>query len=646
MSHSPTHDFNEKAVEKYKHRWAALSRLLHADRSFSGSEKHCAFLNLNGERFADISAVTGFDFAEDGRALITDDWDFDGDLDVWVSARTAPRIRLLQNNASDAGRSIFLSLHGNGQTTNLEAVGARCELWLEGDERPLIRSVKAGDSFLSQSGSWLHFGLGRNQKISRVVVRWPGGEAQEFTSLESGKRYHLRQGGLAAEEWKPPINKQLATLPRSPLELPVEGDSERIIFPDRLLLPLLETHDGKALSNEDVKGPLVINLWSQSCSSCQSELKEWSEHAPEFEEAGLRVLLANTDEISTPGSVSNSNQFLSSFGCSFPSLAINEATVQRLDLFQRSFLDRWLPLPVPCSFLLDSTGRLAVLYKGPVEAETLLADLVLLEADRETLREEATPFSGRWASRPPRIGPQNYVLQLLDFQNLADTRRYYARYSESERRNPSAMVETRVSILKNEAAFVSQFGDFEIAISSLEQAAALAPQDPELPVLLKDAREKAAQSPKGQLEALLAQVEAEPENGKAHFALADAYRERQEFAKAVKSYKETLRRDPKLYVAAGKLAWILASHPSPEIREPKAALIIANRLLSLYGEKDPNILDLQGIAFAANGDYEAAAKNARIALELLEEESLYKKGVTSRLGLYEQGKAYFEGATP
>ena len=80
---------------RYKQGWRALNRLLHEDRSFSGHERDCAFLNCGGETpsFATVSSVTGFDFADDGRGLATVDWDFDGDLDVWCTYRTAPRVR-------------------------------------------------------------------------------------------------------------------------------------------------------------------------------------------------------------------------------------------------------------------------------------------------------------------------------------------------------------------------------------------------------------------------------------------------------------------------------------------------------------------------------------------------------------------------
>ena len=53
--------------------------------------------------------------------------------------------------------------------------------------------------------------------------------------------------------------------------------------------------------------------------------------------------------------------------------------MRHLDLFQRAMLDRWRPMPVPTSFLLDQHGRVAVIYKGHIKLERLLNDVALLD---------------------------------------------------------------------------------------------------------------------------------------------------------------------------------------------------------------------------------------------------------------------------
>jgi len=73
--------------------------MISAGRSFSGRERHCAYLDTGkpagGDplRFVNVSATTGLDLPDDGRGLALTDWDQDGDLDVWISNRTAPRLR-------------------------------------------------------------------------------------------------------------------------------------------------------------------------------------------------------------------------------------------------------------------------------------------------------------------------------------------------------------------------------------------------------------------------------------------------------------------------------------------------------------------------------------------------------------------------
>ena len=76
-----------------------LGSMLAQGRSFSGRERNCCFLNTGRQRFATISAVSGLDYPDDGRAVAVTDWDQDGDLDLWISNRNAPRLRLFRNDS-------------------------------------------------------------------------------------------------------------------------------------------------------------------------------------------------------------------------------------------------------------------------------------------------------------------------------------------------------------------------------------------------------------------------------------------------------------------------------------------------------------------------------------------------------------------
>ncbi len=123
MSQSPLDGSSPGETAEYQRGWKALNRLLHEDRSFSGHERNCAFLNLGGNsaadyagqtnrpgQFADVSAASGFDLADDARAIAVVDWDFDGDLDLWTTNRTAPRVRLLRNGSTSGNHFLAIKL--------------------------------------------------------------------------------------------------------------------------------------------------------------------------------------------------------------------------------------------------------------------------------------------------------------------------------------------------------------------------------------------------------------------------------------------------------------------------------------------------------------------------------------------------------
>ena len=127
-------------------------------RSLSGRERNCCFLNTRSGKFADISAVSGFDFPDDTRGVTVTDWDQDGDLDIWLTNRTAPRVRFLRNNYSSGLNSVLLKLQG--VKSNRDGIGSRVELDLGSGRRKLVRTLRAGEGYLGQSSKWLHFGLG------------------------------------------------------------------------------------------------------------------------------------------------------------------------------------------------------------------------------------------------------------------------------------------------------------------------------------------------------------------------------------------------------------------------------------------------------------------------------------------------------
>ena len=79
-------------------------------------------------RFANVSAVSGLDLIDDGRAAAVVDWDHDGDLDIWVSNRTGLQVRFLCNNLAGDHHFLAVRLEGRNVASKRDAIGARLEL--------------------------------------------------------------------------------------------------------------------------------------------------------------------------------------------------------------------------------------------------------------------------------------------------------------------------------------------------------------------------------------------------------------------------------------------------------------------------------------------------------------------------------------
>ncbi len=151
--------------------------------------------NISG-RFEDITTQAGAAFAQPrvGRGAATADFDLDGDIDVLITENNGPA-KLYRNDRSSANRAMRFELQG--VASNRDAIGARVTVEAAGAAQ--TQRVHSGSSYLSQSELPLTFGLGREESADRVVVQWPSGRTEEFTKLQTGRRYRLVEGKGVAE---------------------------------------------------------------------------------------------------------------------------------------------------------------------------------------------------------------------------------------------------------------------------------------------------------------------------------------------------------------------------------------------------------------------------------------------------------------
>ena len=349
-------------MEAYDRGLKATMHLLRRGASWSGHERNCTFLNCGVQRWANVSAVTGLDFADDGRGLAIVDWDHDGDLDIWLRNRTGPRLRLMQNgtNPSENGGT-FVAFDLQGTQSNRDAIGARVEVVLKHknpdsttrppprDRQPasLIQTLYAGDGYLSQSSKVLHFGLGEDPSVDHVLVRWPGGQEEIFRDIQAGNRYRLKEESGQAEKLdteRPDL--QLAT---SAQGIATVDKIAHVVLPNRVLMPELpyETFEGSRKVISATQSPILINLWASWCLPCLSELKTLSDHTSELKAAGLNVLLLSVDGLGAePLSERQDAQYkLNELGIPFEAGSILPETLEKIEVIQEMLFSVTPPLP-------------------------------------------------------------------------------------------------------------------------------------------------------------------------------------------------------------------------------------------------------------------------------------------------------------
>ena len=480
MAQSPE---TAETSEEYTNSWGRVQELIRAGQSWSGKERNCVFLNTGEARFADASAVAGLDFIDDGRGLAPVDWDADGDLDLWITNRSGPRVRFMLNTCENNERYVAFKLRGLGR--NRDAIGAEVEVHLvDSNDRRLVRALKAGSGFISQSSKWVHFGLPENGKIDSVTVRWPGGEAQEFKGCVAGSRWLLDEGQRSPTAWRRPSQP-----PRIDTgALPHAKDDSTARIPVIASLPLLGL---SARNDEGVETDLLqstgratlLLMWAEWCANCKSELKEIADAQAELAAAGIRVVAVNVDKSTAS---TDKNSFLRSIDWPFENATATSDLLSILSVTQRAVLSRPKPELVPTSYLLNRDGGLLFIYRGAVNPDRLIADASIPPEPAHRRRERLQPYEGWWPNETVANRLRTLAINLRDAGHPELAAEYLKRITLAAPKEdtPETALNKIFAAEMNTATELLKQGSLDEATSAFARAVKLRPNNAEANKLL------------------------------------------------------------------------------------------------------------------------------------------------------------------
>lgn len=160
------------------------------------------FWNVAGTDFIDASDSVAFNDTDWGSALISFDYDRDGDLDLFQACMGRP-LRLLDNRpvgVPNVGNYLVIKPRLRGP--NRRAIGSVVRIRV--GDRDMMRLITAGTSYLGQEPAEAFFGVGPAATIDSVTVEWPDGTTTSLSDIEANQVLTITGAGIgipAVSHW-------------------------------------------------------------------------------------------------------------------------------------------------------------------------------------------------------------------------------------------------------------------------------------------------------------------------------------------------------------------------------------------------------------------------------------------------------------
>ena len=390
----------------------------------------------------------------------------------------------------------------------------------------------------------------------------------------------------------------------------------------------------------------------------------------------------------SPTGLADARERLEELNFPFRSAQADKALLDGLQRMERILFARVRELAVPTSYLFDAQGRLAAIYRGKVDIDTLLQDLELLPLQGAELMARALPFQGRSLNPflPAEVFlPQMAAAQLNDDPEAAISLLQAAIAYQTERRATGLLNATQTSRLEAElasshvqlgrafaalgrareaadsyqsalridprqadamgglGALLSASGRYEQSVEMYRRAFNIRPADPAIRTNLGISEMYGGDINRA-VELFTTLVSEAPDSADAQFNLGIALGQLGQSREAHNHLSRSVELNPSGVAALTELAWMLATERDGSLRDGTLAVTLAERARSLAVDPDATILDTLAAAYAESGRFEDAQATAAQAREQarIEQNPALIRFISQRIRSYQRRRPYRE----
>jgi hypothetical protein len=156
--------------------------------SWDGYQKNHLLMNLAGVGFVNVAFLLGVADEFDSRSAVSVDIDRDGRVDLLVVedlGKGGEKLHIYRNQLETPNHWIGIELRD--EEGGVSPIGAA--VVVQTGARTHVGRVVTGETLMGQHAPTLHFGLGTEDRVESIVVRWPNGSERRVLGPEID-RYH------------------------------------------------------------------------------------------------------------------------------------------------------------------------------------------------------------------------------------------------------------------------------------------------------------------------------------------------------------------------------------------------------------------------------------------------------------------------